>query len=45
LAALPDLSLPYKTQGKIVHRPWFSPVEYKQLYTATREYTRVSVVK
>jgi integrase len=40
LAALPDLSLPYKTQGKIVHRPWFSPVEYKQLYTATREYTR-----
>ena len=40
LSALPDLSLPYKTQGKIVHRPWFSPVEYKQLYTATREYTR-----
>ncbi len=37
---LPDLSLPYKTQGKIVHRPWFSPAEYKQLYTATREYAR-----
>ena len=38
LDSLPDLSPPYKTQGKIVHRPWFSPVEYKQLYTATREY-------
>ncbi len=35
---LPDLTPPYKTQGKIVHRPWFSPAEYKQLYTATREY-------
>lgn len=40
LDALPDLSPPYKTQGKIVHRPWFSPSEYKQLYTATREYAR-----
>jgi integrase len=37
---LPDLSPPYRTQGKIVHRPWFSPEEYKQLYTATREYAR-----
>lgn len=35
---LPDLTPPYKTQGKIVHRPWFSPAEYKQLYQATREY-------
>ncbi|WP_245306824.1 MULTISPECIES: hypothetical protein [unclassified Rhizobium] len=34
---LPDLSPPYKTQGKITHRPWFSPVEYKQLYEATRQ--------
>lgn len=40
LAHLPDLSPPYRTQGKIVHRPWFSPDEYKQLYTATREYAR-----
>jgi len=40
LAHLPDLSPPYKTQGKIVHRPWFSPAEYKQLYKATREYAR-----
>jgi integrase len=40
LAHLPDLSPPYKSQGKIVHRPWFSPAEYKQLYTATREYAK-----
>jgi integrase len=40
LSHLPDLSPPYKTQGKIVHRPWFSPAEYKQLYEATREYAR-----
>jgi integrase len=40
LAHLPDLSPPYKTQGKIVHRPWFSPAEYNQLYTATREYAK-----
>ena len=38
LSHLPDLSPPYSTQGKIVHRPWFSPAEYKQLYQATREY-------
>ncbi|UIK04832.1 hypothetical protein [Neorhizobium galegae] len=37
LQHLPDLSPPYKTQGKISHRPWFSPAEYKQLYEATRE--------
>ena len=37
---LPDLSAPYRTQGKVVHRPWFSPEEYKQLYEATREYAR-----
>src|SRR5205814_2742013 len=40
LAHLPELSPPYKTQGKIVHRPWFSPAEYKQLYEATRQYAR-----
>jgi len=37
LTHLPDLSPPYKTQGKISHRAWFSPEEYKQLYTATRK--------
>lgn len=36
LQALPDLSEPYGASGKISHRAWFSPEEYKQLYTATR---------
>lgn len=40
LTHLPDLSPPYRTQGKIVHRPWFSPAEYKQLYETTREYAK-----
>lgn len=39
LSHVPDLSPPYRTQGKIVHRPWFSPEEYKQLYKATREHS------
>jgi integrase len=34
---LPDLSAPYKSSGKITHRAWFSPAEYKRLYEATRE--------
>jgi integrase len=34
---VPDLSVPYKTSGKITHRAWFSPEEYKRLYEATRE--------
>jgi integrase len=37
LPYLPDLSAPYKASGKISHRAWFSPSEYKQLYNATRE--------
>jgi integrase len=40
LTHLPDLSPPYRTQGKIVHRPWFSPAEYKQVYEATRRYAQ-----
>ena len=36
LPYLPDLSTPYKASGKINHRAWFSPEEYKQLYEATR---------
>jgi integrase len=36
LPYLPDLSVPYKTSGKVSHRAWFSPAEYKQLYEATR---------
>ena len=37
LPYLPDISMPYKTSGKISHRAWFSPDEYKQLYEATRK--------
>ncbi|MFT4075702.1 MAG: site-specific integrase [Asticcacaulis sp.] len=40
LSHLPDLSPPYGTRGKISHRPWFSPAEYKALYMATREYAK-----
>lgn len=36
LAGLPDLSEPYKKVSKVSHRAWFSPDEYKTLYTATR---------
>lgn len=35
---LPDLSKPFRRNSKVSHRPWFSPTEYKQLYTATRNY-------
>lgn len=34
---LPDLSDPYRRRSKVEHRPWFTPNEYKQLYTATRK--------
>ncbi len=36
LQHLPDLSEPYRGSGKVSHRAWFSPAEYKQLYEATR---------
>ena len=37
LPFLPNLSAPYKSSGKVAHRGWFSPSEYKQLYEATRQ--------
>lgn len=37
ISHLPDFSAPYKASGKISHRAWFSPEEYKKLYTYTRE--------
>jgi integrase len=40
LDRLPDLTEPYRASGKISHRGWFSPEEYKKLYTATRERAR-----
>lgn len=36
LEYVPNISPPYKSSGKISHRAWFSPDEYKQLYEATR---------
>lgn len=38
---LPDLSMPYRAQAKVIARPWFSPQEYKQLYNATRKRAKV----
>ncbi|WP_354099069.1 hypothetical protein [Bradyrhizobium sp. S3.2.12] len=37
LKMMPDLSEPYKKSGKISHRAWLAPDEYKRLYQATRE--------
>ena len=37
IVALPDMTAPYKTSGKLEHRAWFSAEEYKMLYEATRE--------
>jgi integrase len=31
------MTVAYKASGKISHRAWFSPTEYKMLYEATRE--------
>lgn len=45
LGFVPDLSPPYKTAGKITHRAWFSPQEYKQLYEATRKRAQAPVRK
>ncbi|MBO6674094.1 MAG: site-specific integrase [Rhizobiales bacterium] len=36
LTHLPDMSTPYRSAGKVVHRGWFSPEEYKRLYESTR---------
>jgi integrase len=42
LPYLPDLSAPYKASGKIAHRAWFSPEEYKRLYEATRAEMKIT---
>ncbi|MDE2029276.1 MAG: site-specific integrase [Alphaproteobacteria bacterium] len=42
ITGLPDFSAPYKKQMKVVRRPWFSPEEYKALYTATRDHARAA---
>jgi integrase len=33
---LPNLAAPFRASGKIAHRAWFSPEEYKAFYAATR---------
>jgi len=43
LPYVPDLSAPYRASGKISHRAWFSPEEYKRLYQATRERAKHTV--
>jgi integrase len=40
ITGLPNFAAPYKKQMKVVRRPWFTPDEYKALYTATRNYAR-----
>ena len=42
IKGVPNLSPPYKSSGKITHRAWFSPAEYKTLYEATRRRTQDS---
>ncbi len=37
IPAVPDISAPYKTSGKVTHRAWFSPEEYKMFYEASRK--------
>ena len=43
LSHLPDFSAPYRTSTKVSHRAWFSPDEYKTLYTASRENVKMMV--
>lgn len=37
LEQIPNIAAPYKASGKVAHRAWFSPDEYKVFYEATRE--------
>jgi integrase len=45
LPSVPNLSPPYKTSGKVGHRAWFSPTEYRQLYQATRRRAQAPLKK
>jgi len=42
---VPDISAPYRASNKVAHRAWFSPEEYKQLYTATRANIKAAKTK
>ena len=45
IAQLPDFSTPYRGSSKITHRAWFSPEDYKRLYTATRANAKAAAGK
>jgi integrase len=40
MISFPNLDAPYRGNGKVSHRPWFSPAEYKELYKATGKYKK-----
>jgi integrase len=40
IQAVPDMSAPYKSSGKVTHRAWFSPDEYKRFCSAAKERAR-----
>jgi integrase len=40
ISAVPDMSAPYKSSGKITHRAWFSPEDYKRFCNAAKERAR-----
>ena len=42
---MPDFSPAYKTSGKVTHRAWFSPDEYKRLYEASRKRIRTAAAE
>ncbi len=42
---LPDMSEPYRTNGKISHRAWFSPEEYRTLREETQRLAKKPPVK
>ncbi len=44
LTGMPDLSEPYRTETKVIRRPWFSKAEYKELYKATGDYAKTAQV-
>jgi len=38
--AVPDMTAPYKSSGKVTHRAWFSPDEYKRFCDAAKARAR-----
>ncbi len=40
ITGLPDMSAPYRASGKVSHRAWFSPEEYRRFHAAVRARAR-----